>query len=456
MPCTAIVGTQFGDEGKGKIVDYCSEDMDIIVRYNGGANAGHTVVVSKENFKRGGNAVDATVATAFLKSAVDFEKFAFHLLPSGVLRKDKTVVIGNGVVIDPEVLLSEIDDLKRRGVTPAQLFISDRAHVVMPYHKLMDAVEEKSKGSLRAGTTGRGIGPCYSDKVARFGIRVCDLIDEKVLGEKLDTFVPIKERIFAAFGEEVKLSREKLKRECLEYGAKLSPYVTDTVKLLNEATLRNERILLEGAQGTHLDIDYGIYPFGTSSNAVSGGACTGSGIPPTEINYVIGVVKGYTSRVGTGPFPTEIKGSVGDYIREKGGEYGTVTQRPRRCGWLDMVMVNYSIRVNGISSMALTKMDVLSGLKQIKVCVAYEHNGEELKDFPANMRTLSECKPVCETREGWDECSRQEWFSFTEKGYDSLPRNFRRYVEYIEEAAGLPASIISFGPERELTLLLRK
>jgi len=427
MSCIVIVGTQFGDEGKGKVVDYYGRDVDIVVRYNGGANAGHTVVVGNE-------------------------KFAFRILPSGVLRQDKTVVIGNGVVIDPDLILSEIEELRQRGVTPAKIYISDRAHVVMPYHKALDGIEEKFKGSLRAGTTKRGIGPCYSDKVARFGIRVCDLQDETVLKAKLDVFLPIKERVFAAYGEDVKLTKETLKEKCLKQGAELAPYVTDTIKFLNEALLRKKRILLEGAQGTHLDIDYGIYPFGTSSNAVSGGACTGSGIPPTRINRVIGVVKAYTSRVGEGPFPTELEGGIGEYLREKGGEYGTVTGRPRRCGWLDMVMVNYSLRVNGVSSIAFTKMDVLSGLKEVKVGVAYEYHGDEVKDFPANMRVLSECQPIYETLEGWEEVSRQAWLRFVEQGYETLPPACRRFIEYIEGVAGVPVHLISVGPERALTL----
>jgi len=427
MPCTVIVGTQFGDEGKGKIVDYCSEHVDIIVRYNGGSNAGHTVVIGEE-------------------------KFAFRLLPSGVLRENKTVVIGNGVVIDPEVLLSEIGGLKRGGVTPAQIYISERAHIVMPYHKLMDSVEERLKGSLRAGTTKRGIGPCYSDKVARFGIRVCDLLDEKVLSDKLEKFVPLKERLFTAYGEDVKLSKEELKKSYLEYGAEMSPYVTDTGRLLNQAALEGRDILLEGAQGTHLDIDYGIYPFGTSSNAVSGGACTGSGIPPNRIDSVMGVVKAYTSRVGEGPFPTELNDSTGNRLRDKGEEYGTVTGRPRRCGWLDMVMLKYSILVNGASALALTKIDVLSGLEQVKICVAYEHDSEELKDFPASMRLLSECRPVYENLKGWGECSRSEWFDFAYKGYDALPGDLRRYVEYVEEETRVPVKLVSFGPERKLTI----
>jgi adenylosuccinate synthase len=427
MPCIVIVGTQFGDEGKGKIVDYFGEDMDIIVRYNGGANAGHTVVIGEN-------------------------KFAFRLLPSGVLWNEKTVIIGNGVVIDPKVLLSEINNLERRDVPKAQIFISDRAHIVMPYHKLLDSVEEKYKGNFRAGTTKRGIGPCYSDKIARFGIRVCDLLDEKVLNNKLDTFIPLKKRLFTAYGEKVTLIKEDLKKDYLEYGMKISPYVRDSVKYLNEALKKGKNILLEGAQGTHLDIDYGIYPFGTSSNAVSGGACTGAGIPPTSITQVIGVVKAYTSRVGTGPFPTELDDSIGKQIRIKGNEYGTVTGRPRRCGWLDMVMLNYSIRVNGISSLALTKVDVLSGFKQINICIAYEHNGRKLKDFPANMRILSECKPIYQTLKGWSECSKSEWNNFTTTGYEALPNQLKQYIAYIEEEARVPIKVLSFGPERRFTM----
>ena len=334
----------------------------------------------------------------------------------------------------------------------AQILISDRAHIVMPYHKLLDSVEEKYKGSFRAGTTKRGIGPCYSDKIARFGIRVCDLLDEKVFDSKLETFIPLKKNLFAAYGETLKLVKEDLKNEYLKLGEKLSPYVTDASKFLNEEIRKGKNILLEGAQGTHLDIDYGIYPFGTSSNAVSGGACTGSGIPPTNITQVIGVVKAYTSRVGTGPFPTELQGDLGDQIRTKGNEYGTVTGRPRRCGWLDMVMVNYAIRVNGISSLALTKVDVLSGLQQIKICIAYQHKGREVKDFPANMRILSECKPVYHTVKGWQDCLKSEWRGFAKKGYDALPFNLKQYLTYIENEAGIPIQVVSFGPERRFTM----
>jgi adenylosuccinate synthase len=429
MSCTIVVGTQFGDEGKGKIVDYYSDDVDIIVRYNGGSNAGHTVVINGE-------------------------KFAFSLLPSGVLRKEKIVVIGNGVVLDPEVIFREINDLEKRGITPAKIMISDRAHVVMPYHKIMDAAQEKIKGSLSAGTTKRGIGPCYSDKVARFGIRTCDLLDERVLKEKLDVFIPLQENLLSAYGEKIRLSKEELYAKFYGYGLRLSEYVTDTSSFLNEAISKGKKILLEGAQGTHLDIDWGIYPYGTSSNVVSGGACTGSGIPPTKIGPVIGVVKAYTSRVGTGPFPAELTDEVGEFIRERGGEYGTVTGRPRRCGWLDLVMLRHSIQINGVSHIALTKIDVLSGLNEIKICVTYEHNGDEVKNFPANMRFLSECSPIYVTLAGWKEFSMQEWFSFLKSGYESLPHNLKEYIKYVEKSTNTPITLLSFGPDRDLTMML--
>lgn len=427
MPCTVIVGTQFGDEGKGKIVDYYSANADIIVRYNGGANAGHTVVTGNE-------------------------KFAFRLLPSGVLYQDKMVVIGNGVVLDPDVFLSEIRSLQQRNVTPAQIFISDRAHVVLPYHKLMDAAQEQFKGHLSAGTTRRGIGPCYSDKVARFGIRICDLLDKQSLSEKLHIFVPLQEKLLAVYGEDTKLSTDNLMATCLENGVKLSPYVTDTASLLNRAIHAGKNVLLEGAQGTHLDIDWGVYPFGTSSNVISGGACTGSGVPPTQINKVIGVVKAYTSRVGEGPFPTELNDDDGQHLRKIGNEYGTVTGRPRRCGWLDLVMVDYAIRINGVSSIALTKIDVLSGLEKINICVAYDHDGEEFRNFPANMRVLANCTPKYQTVDGWGRFSKRDWFAFLERGYRSLPPNMQKYIEYVENRLKTPINLVSMGPERELTM----
>jgi adenylosuccinate synthase len=427
MSCTVIVGTQFGDEGKGKIVDYCSDNVDIIVRYNGGANAGHTVVI--------GNA-----------------KFAFRLLPSGVLRSDKTVILGHGMVIDPETLLSEITSLREREITPAKIIVSDRAHIVFPYHKVQDELEETLKNSLRAGTTKRGIGPCYSDKVGRFGVRVCDLLDEKALSEKLNTFIPIKEKIFSAYGAKPNLEYQTLLAKYLTYGQKLRPYIDNALYRVYHAIQNNKQILLEGAQGTLLDIDYGVYPYGTSSNAVSGGACTGAGIPPNQITHIIGVVKAYTSRVGEGPFPTEICGVLGEQIRERGKEYGTVTKRPRRCGWLDLIMVKYSIMVNGVTSLALTKLDVLSGLDKLRVCTAYEYKGKILHQFPANTHILTESKPVYTTLPGWNDISKTEWTNYIQSGYTSLPSKVKQYINFIETQTDMQVDILSVGPERELTM----
>ncbi len=427
MSCTVVVGTQFGDEGKGKIVDYYSNNMDIIVRYNGGANAGHTVVIGDE-------------------------KYAFRLLPSGVLRKDKTVILGHGMAIDPETLLSEITALREREITPAKIVVSDRAHVVFPYHKEQDGLEETLKGSLRAGTTKRGIGPCYSDKVGRFGVRICDILDEEVLTEKLRTFIPIKEKLFAAYGAEVNLDHQTLLAKYLKYGQQLRSYIDDAIQVLHYALQHNKQILLEGAQGTLLDIDYGVYPYGTSSNAVSGGACTGAGIPPNRITRIIGVVKAYTSRVGEGPFPTEISGPLSEQIRERGGEYGTVTNRPRRCGWLDLVIVNYSIKVNGVTSIALTKLDVLSGLDKLRLCTAYEYKGKILHQFPANTQILSKCKPVYVELPGWDEISRSGWVTYVQTGFTSLPPKIKQYICFIETHTDVPVNTLSVGPERELTM----
>jgi adenylosuccinate synthase len=427
MSCTVIVGTQFGDEGKGKIVDYYSDNVDIIVRYNGGANAGHTVVIGNE-------------------------KFAFRLLPSGVLRSEKTVILGHGMAIDPEVLLSEITALREREVIPAQIIVSDRAHLVFPYHKVQDELEETLKNSLRAGTTKRGIGPCYSDKVGRFGVRICDLLDEKVLSEKLDTFIPLKEKIFSAYGSETNLEHQTLLTKYLTYGQKLRPYIDNALHTVYCAIQNNKRILLEGAQGTLLDVDYGVYPYGTSSNAVSGGACTGAGIPPNHITQIIGVVKAYTSRVGEGPFPTEIYGPLGETIRERGGEYGTVTKRPRRCGWLDLVMVNYSIRVNGVTSLALTKLDVLSGFEKLQICTAYDYRGTIIQQFPANTRILAESTPIYTQLPGWNDVTKTEWIHYIETGSNSLPSKIKQYIDFIEAQTTVPVDILSVGPERELTM----
>jgi adenylosuccinate synthase len=410
---TVIVGTQWGDEGKGKITDILAESADIIVRYQGGSNAGHTIVVGNQ-------------------------KFAFHLLPSGILRRDKVVVIGNGVVVDPRVLLDELANLKKNGIEPAELKISERAHLVMPYHRQMDVLEEEIKGKFSAGTTRRGIGPCYADKASRFGLRVCDLLDEKLFVERLRIAWEMKKKLFESYGKSIEIDFETLCREYLAYAKEIQKFVCDTAYYLNEAIDSGKKVLLEGAQGTHLDIDYGIYPHGTSSNTFAGGACTGTGIPPKKIGNVIGVVKAYTSRVGEGPFPTELLDRTGDMIREKGQEYGTTTGRPRRVGWLDLVMLKYSIMLNGIDMLALTKVDTLAGLDRVKVCVAYRVNGTELRRFPANLRLLASAKPVYVELDGWT---------------DHKSRNLKQYIEFIEDQCKTSVKFVSYGPKREEILL---
>jgi adenylosuccinate synthase len=421
-----VVGTQFGDEGKGKIVDLLSSRFDVVARYNGGANAGHTVVANGE-------------------------KFAFRLIPSGAVR-GKQVAIGNGVVVDPELLAEEIGEIESRTGSKVRLWLSDRAHVVMPYHKILDGAEKALKGGLSSGSTKRGIGPCYGDKVMREGFRVGDLLERDSLETKIDTYYPLKKKMLEAFGLEMGQTKEELLSWCLASGERLSEYVRDTSLLLNRSVDEGKSLLLEGAQGTLLDIDHGLYPYGTSSNPVSGGACTGTGVPPTKIDEVLGIVKCYTSRVGEGPFPTEIEGPVGREIQEKGGEFGTVTKRPRRCGWLDLVMVEYAARVNGTTSLAITKMDVLGGQPEVKVCVAYEHEGEEIKDFPADWRVLSGCTPVYETLPAWPDLDQAGWNEVCEKGMEALPARAREYIEYVEGSLGVPVSIVSLGQDRLATI----
>jgi len=421
-----VLGTQFGDEGKGKIVDLLAAEFDIVARFNGGANAGHTVVV-------------------------EGEKFAFRLLPSGAVR-GKQVAIGNGVVVDPETLLEEIGEIEERTGRTVNLWLSDRAHIVMPYHKVLDGAEKSLKGDLSSGSTKRGIGPCYGDKVTRVGIRAGDLVDPELLRYKIDTYYPLKKRVLEAFGLEIGTTQEELLAWCTEKGRQLGKFIVDTSVELNRAIDEGKDVLLEGAQGSLLDIDHGVYPYGTSSNPTVGGASTGTGIPCTKIDGVVGIVKGYTSRVGEGPFPTEIGGEVEDQIREKGGEYGTVTKRPRRCGWLDLVMVEYSVRINGVSEMVLTKLDVLGGQPEVKVCVAYEHEGEELKFFPANLGILSKCKPVYETIPGWEDMTKEGWEAACTSGLDELPPELVDYVAYIEKALDTRVSMVSLGQDRSATL----
>ncbi len=421
----AVIGGQWGDEGKGKVTDYFAKDMDYIVRFQGGNNAGHTIVIGDEKYK-------------------------LHLIPSGILREEKKAVIGNGVVVDPEVLIHEIDGLRQRGISTDNLLISDRAHVIMPYHRKMDAVEEKLKGNLGAGTTRKGIGPCYSDKVARFGIRIADLYNHDAFKRKLSTVVPIKNKILRALGEDVRYDVDDLFHEYVDYSEKIKPYVTDVSVVLYEALKKGEKILFEGAQGTHLDIDHGVYPYGTSSNTVAGGCSAGTGIGPRTIDEVIGIVKAYTSRVGTGPFPAELHDEIGDRIREKGGEYGTTTGRPRRCGWLDMVMVRYSARVNSFTGLALTKMDVLDVVKEIKVCTHYEYEGKKVEHFPADIEKLKDFKPIYRTFDSWGE---QNWSKIAEKGYDHLPDEAKAYLDFVEEDVEVPIKLVSVGPARDQTII---
>ncbi|MEW6070155.1 MAG: adenylosuccinate synthase [Candidatus Thermoplasmatota archaeon] len=428
MSVIAIIGAQWGDEGKGKVTDYYAEHADFIVRFQGGTNAGHTVIVGTEKFK-------------------------FHLLPSGILREDKISIIGDGVVVDPEVLLEEIKRLKARGFKVDNLRISDKSNVIMPYHKITDELEEVSKGKRSLGTTKRGIGPCYADKIARLGVRMSDLLDGKLLADKLDYIIELKQKMISALGGEQRLSKVSILKEYLEYGRKLKQYITDTSQIIAEALGKNKNILLEGAQGTLLDIDHGTYPYTTSSNTVAGNACTGSGIPPTKITKIIGVVKAYTTRVGAGPFPTELKDEIGDRIRDRGAEYGTTTGRPRRCGWLDLVALKYACRINGFTSLAITKIDVLSGLPRLKVCASYKYKDQILDSFPSSATVLEQCLPVYEELEGWEEFDKKLCI---EKGFKALPKQLKNYLNYISTSLKVPVEFVSIGAAREESIEVKR
>ena len=423
-----IVGTQWGDEGKGKIIDYYAETMDYIVRFQGGNNAGHTIQVGDEVFK-------------------------FHLLPSGIIRPDKTVIIGNGLVIDPGILLNEIEELKTRNVPMAKILISDRANVIMPYHKLLDNAEESAKGTGKIGTTGRGIGPAYTDKISRQGIRIGDLLDDENLKTKLENIIPRKQNILRTLGNSTELSVSNIYEEYRAFGRKLEEYITDISVVLNQALFENQNILFEGAQGTELDVDFGTYPFVTSSNTIAANACIGSGIGPTHINQVIGVVKAYTTRVGSGPLPTEQDNEVGSEIREKGKEFGTTTGRPRRCGWLDMVVVRTACRLNGLTALAITRLDVLGGMENLKICHSYQSDNQKLMHFPANLNILHKSQPIYDDLPGWEEKTIDEWREFAARGYNALPENLKKYLEYIEKDCNTPIKIISIGPGREDTIM---
>lgn len=429
MPSKVILGTQWGDEGKGKITDLLAEEADLVVRFQGGNNAGHTIVIGEKKFK-------------------------LHLVPSGILRSDVVSVIGNGLVIDPEVLAKELAGLAELEVQMGELRISDRAHVIMPYHREIDELEEGKKGSLAAGTTKRGIGPCYSDKMSRFGLRVCDIIDPEELGRKLKIAYPVKKAYIEALGGTMKHSQEDILAAYTEYGKRIAPFVCDTSVLINEALAQGRNVLFEGAQGVHLDIDHGIYPHGTSSATITGGCCTGAGVAPKNINRVMGVVKAYTSRVGTGPFPTELFDGVGERIGTVGKEFGTTTGRQRRVGWLDMVMVRYSTRLCGLDSIVLTKADVLCGLEEIKICTHYELDGLDVHDFPASMNKLARCQPQYHSFDGWPEMSSGDWKECQDGGREALPKELAAYITFIEANLGVPVEILSFGPGRDENVYL--
>jgi len=432
MPAIVVVGCQWGDEGKGKIIDFLADDADVVVRFQGGANAGHTVQVGSD-------------------------LYAFHLLPSGILRQRVLNVIGNGVVVEPAQLLKEIEEVRSRGHPAENLRISDRAHVVMPYHKIIDGLEEKLKGNLGAGTTLRGIGPCFEDKVGRFGIRMCDLVDPEVLRAKLEKTVPIKQKVIHALDGADVLDFEEIVREHAEYGQRLAAYVADTSVLLEAQLRRRKRVLFEGAQGTHICIDHGIYPFGTSSDCVAGAASVGAGVGPKYLADILGVVKAFTSRVGTGPFPTEQEGEVATHLRETGGgEYGTTTRRPRRVGWIDLVMLRMSVRVNGLTGIAVTKLDVLGGLDRVKACVSYRDQGETVREFPASMKVLSACEPVYKAFRGWPEMTEADWIRIAQKGKRALPEPVRKYLAFLEASLHVPVKIASVGRSRAATMRLAR
>lgn len=423
MPGIVIVGAQWGDEGKGKVTDLLAEQAQVVVRYQGGNNAGHTVVVGQKTLR-------------------------LHLIPSGIHRPGVICVIGNGLVVDPRALVAEMDELEANGLDTSGLRISANAHLVMPYHLLLDGIEEEGRGGKSIGTTRRGIGPTYSDKAARCGLRVQDLLDMAVFEEKLRRVLEQKNALLTAVYGKEPLAIEPILEEYGACAERLRPYIVDASLLVYEALVRGQNVLFEGAQGTLLDIDHGTYPFVTSSSPVAGGACTGVGIGPRFIDGVIGVSKAYTTRVGAGPFPTELSDDVGAYLLEVGREYGTTTGRPRRCGWLDAVVLRYAVRVNGLSSLALTKLDVLTGLPRLKICVAYEYDGQVLKEFPYQGTVLARCQPIYEEMDGWTEEIGGA------RAFDELPSQARAYIARLGELTGVPVGLISVGPEREQTILL--
>jgi adenylosuccinate synthase len=425
MSAFIVLGAQWGDEGKGKMTDYLAEDAEVVVRFQGGNNAGHTVEVGDKQYK-------------------------LHLIPSGILYGNKLNVIGNGVVVDPKGFFTEVDYLINLGVevTPKNLVVSDRAQVILPYHKTLDVLKEKARGKNDIGTTGKGIGPAYTDKVERCGIRICDFLKPEVFKAKLKENIDVKnEYIVKVLGGEP-LSFEEIYTEYTAYAERIRPFVQDTSVRVYDEIKADKRVLFEGAQGMLLDIDHGTYPYVTSSNTTSGGVCTGTGIGPTMITGAIGIAKAYTTRVGKGPFPTELEDSTGDWIREKGHEYGTTTGRSRRCGWLDLVIVKSTVRVCGLTSLGVTKIDTLAGLDKLKVCVGYKFEDKVIDYFPASLEDLAKCEPVYEEFDGWDDSIADA------RSYEELPENAKKYLKKIEEFTGARIAIISVGPKRDQTMMV--
>ncbi|MEJ5226689.1 adenylosuccinate synthase [Thermodesulfovibrio sp.] len=416
MSTLVIVGAQWGDEGKGKIVDFLTEKCDYVVRFQGGCNAGHTVVVGDE-------------------------KYVLHLIPSGILHKGKKCIIGNGVVLDPSGLLKEIDTLLSKGVEiDNSLYIAKHCHLIMPYHI---AIEEQAEKKKKIGTTKKGIGPCYTDKIARNGVRAVDLLYPEILRNKIKVNLEIINFLLKNLYDAKELEEEKIFEQYMDYSEKLKKYIFDTDILINKAIDSGKNVLFEGAQGTLLDIDHGTYPYVTSSNTIAGGACTGTGVSPIKIDKILGIVKAYTTRVGEGPFPTEIKDSLGEEIRKKGGEYGATTGRPRRCGWLDFVGLRHALRVNGFTGIAITKLDILDGMDKIKVCVGYKYGNTILEEFPKEIEILQNCIPIYEELPGWSEKTAGI------RDYEKLPRNAQKYLQFIEDSLNVKIQIISTGQKRD-------
>ncbi len=426
MPVLVVVGAQWGDEGKGKIIDLLTERADIVARYQGGHNAGHTVVVG-------------------------MEEFILHLIPSGILHKGKQCIIGNGVVIDPAALIEEMDGLASRGITFGEnLLISRNAHLIMPYHKAIDVANEKLRGNRKIGTTGRGIGPAYADKISRRGIRMEDLLEPDMFRDKLATNIGEANFILERFYNAPVVNQDQVFEEYMSYAQRLKKYITDTTLFINQAIAKKKKVLAEGAQGTHLDVDHGTYPFVTSSSPTAGGACTGLGIGPNTITEVMGIVKAYTTRVGSGPFPTEQENAMGELLRSRGREFGATTGRPRRCGWVDTLIIRHAVRVNGFTSVAITKLDVLDSLDELKICVGYEYKGKLYEEMPSDLSVLVKCTPRYITMPGWKQTT------IGIRKYGDLPKKARAYIEKVCRLSGVKPAIISTGARRDETIIMEQ